>query len=221
MLATANYTRIEQLGAETAKLLTYLSFYRSYATTKHHWMSFEDICQLHRYDVLEAFQRLRSTLEPVMRNLRACLHQASAISIELKASDEDRLPTPTTLTFVATEDAKVLYEKGLHYGDSWKQRGGVGGFMMAARKWDRIQNIVEPRLSNEASFSDVLRENPGNVIDDVDDLRRYLLLIEDEALRLIEQEDASKPQPHGYVDQDSDGRVKLLGADDAEHGMKP
>ena len=41
---------------------------------------------------------------------------------------------------VANADVKTLEEKGRTYGDSWKRRGGVGAFMMLARKWDRIEN---------------------------------------------------------------------------------
>ena len=39
---------------------------------------------------------------------------------------------------LAQEDAFKLEEAEKSYGDSWKKRGGVGAFMMLARKWDRI-----------------------------------------------------------------------------------
>ena len=43
---------------------------------------------------------------------------------------------------LANEDIAVLKEKEKTYGESWKLRGGVGAFMMLARKWDRIENQV-------------------------------------------------------------------------------
>ena len=42
----------------------------------------------------------------------------------------------TTLDHVKLEEAEQSY------GDSWKQRGGVGAFMMLARKWDRLEKQV-------------------------------------------------------------------------------
>ena len=37
-------------------------------------------------------------------------------------------------------DVKALEVAEKSYGDSWKKRGGIGAFMMLARKWDRIEN---------------------------------------------------------------------------------
>ena len=68
------------------------------------------------------------------------------------------------------------------YRASWKRRGGVGAFMMLARKWDRL----EPRTMQQgwdifaAIHMDKRREG---AIDDVRDLRRYLTLVECEAIR--------------------------------------
>ena len=64
------------------------------------------------------------------------------------------------------------------YGDSWKRRGGVGAFMMLARKWDRLENKVEEFSWDvfEAIESDLRDEG---ILDDIRDLRRYLLLVED------------------------------------------
>ena len=64
------------------------------------------------------------------------------------------------------------------YGDSWKKRGGVGAFMMLARKWDRLENKVEEFSWDvfEAIECDLRDEG---ILDDIRDLRRYLLLVED------------------------------------------
>ena len=65
------------------------------------------------------------------------------------------------------------------YGDSWKKRGDIGAFMMLARKWDRIENQV-----NDYTYDIFLAldedKRPEGLIDDIRDLRRYLLLVEAE-----------------------------------------
>lgn len=73
------------------------------------------------------------------------------------------------------------------YGTSWKKRGGVGAFMMLARKWDRLENQVSHTGWDvfKACREDSREEG---VIDDIRDLRRYLLLVEAELLRLERNE---------------------------------
>ncbi|MBB76561.1 MAG: hypothetical protein CMJ75_18810 [Planctomycetaceae bacterium] len=90
---------------------------------------------------------------------------------------------------VADADAVALVEAEKQYGGSWKKRGGVGAFMMAARKWDRIENRVQMTIDRgmgmHASAWDIFEhidedDRPEGLIDDIRDLRRYLLLIESE-----------------------------------------
>ena len=78
---------------------------------------------------------------------------------------------------IANEDVNKLVKAQESYGDSWRSRGGVGAFMMLARKWDRIENQVSKdgydifkTINNDPSSSGKL--------DDIRDLRRYLLLVE-------------------------------------------
>lgn len=76
---------------------------------------------------------------------------------------------------IGQNDANVLEEKGRTYGDSWRKRGGAGAFMMLARKWDRIENIAQ------GAGYDIFKvgaDNTGDILDDIADLRRYLLLVE-------------------------------------------
>ena len=78
---------------------------------------------------------------------------------------------------LADRDVDKLKEAEKSYGDSWRSRGGVGAFMMLARKFDRIENQV----SKEGY--DIFRtiENDPTatgILDDIQDLRRYLLLVE-------------------------------------------
>ena len=120
----------------------------------------------------------------------------------------------------------VAAEKG--YGDSWKRRGGSGAFFVLARKWDRIENQV--KQCGWDIFESVARF-PGKegVLDDIRDLRRYLLLVEREFLPTgteqpsagycacfqmskqdqeccpvhgIKAETGTEPLGKGYVDQD-------------------
>ena len=93
---------------------------------------------------------------------------------------------------IATEDVLGLKKAEESYGDSWKKRGGVGAFMMLARKWDRLENQVTKHNYNvfNAIESDTRTEG---IIDDIQDLRRYLLLVESEMQsRQIEQESLTK-----------------------------
>ena len=80
---------------------------------------------------------------------------------------------------VAGEDVVNLDMAEQSYGDSWKQRGGVGAFMMLARKWDRIENQVKGfKWDVFEAVQDDAREE--GILDDIKDLRRYLFLVEAE-----------------------------------------
>lgn len=74
----------------------------------------------------------------------------------------------------------TLFDKEAAYQGSWQKRGGIGAFMMLARKWDRIEN-----MSREKGF-DVIRAimiNEGDLEDDVRDLVGYCLLVLAEGIR--------------------------------------
>lgn len=80
---------------------------------------------------------------------------------------------------IAQADAEGVRQAEVQYGGSWKKRGGVGAFMMLARKWDRLEKAVE------AKGWDIFQlladdDRPEGCIDDIRDLRRYLLLVEAE-----------------------------------------
>ena len=86
------------------------------------------------------------------------------------------------LAGVAESDVQALIQAEKSYGDSWKRRGGIGAFMMLARKWDRLEKQLE-RQTPGASVYDIFAhvendKRAEGVIDDIRDLRRYLLLVE-------------------------------------------
>jgi|TARA_R100000479_G_scaffold85731_1_gene41818 hypothetical protein len=78
---------------------------------------------------------------------------------------------------LADEDVNRLVKAQESYGDSWRSRGGVGAFMMLARKWDRIENQV---TKEGYDIFKTINNDPSStgILDDIRDLRRYLLLVE-------------------------------------------
>ena len=83
------------------------------------------------------------------------------------------------VSVVANEDVRRLEDAERSYGNSWKQRGGVGAFMMLARKWDRLEKQVSEKHFDVFAAAEDDQRVEG-VIDDIRDLRRYLLLVEAE-----------------------------------------
>lgn len=72
-------------------------------------------------------------------------------------------------------DVAHLRVKNEEYGGSWIKRGGPGAFFMLARKWDRISL----QLDRNGLRLGLVLESDGRVegvLDDIGDLRRYLLL---------------------------------------------
>jgi hypothetical protein len=114
------------------------------------------------------------------------------------------------LASIALNDAETLVIKGRSYGDSWKRRGGVGAFMMLARKWDRIENLVKTDGYDVFTTADA---NRGDILDDIRDLRRYLMLVEDHVLRDPWTEMAPAPLPENFETKDADELLQTM----AEH----
>ncbi len=89
----------------------------------------------------------------------------------------DAFPYHAHLMEIALNDVELLLDKDVQYKGSCFRRGGSGLFHMFARKWDRIEAMVEDCGYDifEAVENDTRMET---VLDDVADLRRYLLLAE-------------------------------------------
>ena len=87
---------------------------------------------------------------------------------------------------IAQNDVDKLETAEKSYGTSWRHRGGVGAFMMLARKWDRIENQVKKVAYDifEAYENDTRAEG---ILDDIQDLRRYLLLVEEHVTKRKEE----------------------------------
>lgn len=97
----------------------------------------------------------------------------------------------TTIQSIADADVKSLSDAQKRYGDAWCKRGGISVFTKLADKWDKIQDyLTKPPKSDEAFYNgpsfapyDVFgavyeTKAVNGVIDDIRDLRRYLMLIE-------------------------------------------
>tara|TARA_R110000765_G_scaffold80854_2_gene158418 strand:- start:463 stop:813 length:351 start_codon:yes stop_codon:yes gene_type:complete len=82
---------------------------------------------------------------------------------------------------VAQSDLEALKRAETSYGDSWKRRGGVGAFMMLARKFDRIEHQAQKHGWDIFEAGEVYVGEAG-LLDDIRDLRRYLLLTEEHIL---------------------------------------
>ncbi len=114
------------------------------------------------------------------------------------------------LARVAGEDVEELLKKNEEYGDSWKKRGGIGAFMMLARKWDRIENMTQAERYDV--FEAILKSDAvTGVVDDIGDLRRYLLLVETECrLRRYQQTGANNAPLAPGTPQPTSGPVALF-----------
>lgn len=112
------------------------------------------------------------------------------------------------LRMIASADVTILEDKGKSYGSSWRKRGGAGAFFMLSRKWDRIENQMEAAGYDifEPVRKELLAGAIDGLLDDIRDLRRYLLLVEGhvmDSLCEVKCADEGEPGP-GYVNQDPD-----------------
>ena len=102
------------------------------------------------------------------------------------------------LAQIAQGDVDQLEQKDREYGGSWLKRGGVGAFMMLARKWDRLEQAMTSEVvlrSRSVPGPDMIVDRydvltravadgrEEGILDDIGDLRRYLLLVEAEVRR--------------------------------------
>ena len=83
-----------------------------------------------------------------------------------------------TMLAIAQKDLDALKRAEESYGDSWRRRGGVGAFMMLARKFDRIEHQSEKHGWDIFEAGEAFKGEAG-LLDDIRDLRRYLLLTEE------------------------------------------
>ena len=103
------------------------------------------------------------------------------------------------LEWIANNDIDELKRKESTYKGSWKKRGGVGAFMMMARKWDRIEGMLEARHYDVFDLSFISTKGyDGTLVAELQDLRRYLLLIEAEIYAREEPNRPGTPDDGGH-----------------------
>jgi len=123
-------------------------------------------------------------------------------------TQEDKIILFEAIAGIIKEDSAGLKKAAVSYGDSWKSRGGAGAFMQFCRKFDRMEVALDPakwpsdyaacNAEQKAALAPMSRwagvtvpawdifaglaadQRPEGLLDDVRDLRRYLLLVEAE-----------------------------------------
>lgn len=99
------------------------------------------------------------------------------------------------LNTVTANDVTQIMSKEASYQGSWKRRGGIGAFMMLARKWDRIEPMVQDGFGYDLfeALNQPGAGMDGTVLAEIRDLRRYLTLVEAEHLSRTGQPNPVKP----------------------------
>lgn len=114
---------------------------------------------------------------------------------EMEYMDPQRLARfKDRLAAIVKQDLRTVIKKDSDYGGSWKKYGGVGAYFNVARKWDRIENMVNGLSDNVLEstnmpapqydlFGHIEADPSGDgLIESVRDLRGYLLLVEEELM---------------------------------------
>lgn len=94
------------------------------------------------------------------------------------------------LDALVVDDVRGLVKAESKYGQSWRKRGGCEAFFNLSRKMDRIE--VAAAKAGHDIFKAVHMNPAGDgtiggkdgLLDDIRDLRRYLLLVEDHVLNV-------------------------------------
>jgi len=104
---------------------------------------------------------------------------------------------------IAQKDLEALKRAEESYGSSWRRRGGVGAFMMLARKFDRIEHQSEKHGWDIFEAGEAFKGEAG-LLDDIRDLRRYLILVEDFVLQNDNKEEEEWDYSTGSEEKESD-----------------
>ena len=104
---------------------------------------------------------------------------------------------------IAQKDLDALKRAEESYGNSWRRRGGVGAFMMLARKFDRIEHQSEKHGWDIFEAGEAFKGEAG-LLDDIRDLRRYLILVEDFVLQNDNKEEEEWDYSTGSEEEESD-----------------
>jgi hypothetical protein len=139
-----------------------------------------------------AYGKLNDDAAEVMMRKVADENRKEADKMKPFETTEDKFSYHRWLEPIAQVDNIKVESKDVSYGASWKKRGGVGAFMMLARKWDRLEEILQRSYKYDI-FDGIQADTSGkdgSVLAEVRDLRRYLLLVEAE---MVERNPSLRP----------------------------
>ena len=94
---------------------------------------------------------------------------------------------------IAQRDVITLQRKDREYGGSWCKRGGIGAAMMLLRKVDRIETQIK-KYGWDIFAAAAADKRPEGIVDDLRDLRAYLLLVEAEVQCLAQAKSSPRKQ---------------------------
>jgi hypothetical protein len=141
------------------------------------WSNIESACRVHQYDIFHALMLGGERLLADIARLRHDLAKLEAADMYLHHSAANyqagRRRYAALIPKLMETDFEYIIAKDQEYGASWLKRGGVGAFMMLARKWDRFAPMVQKFNRDPIAMLHAKRDR----IDDVQDLRRYLALV--------------------------------------------
>lgn len=89
------------------------------------------------------------------------------------------------LSVLAKGDVTALIAAHQKYGDSWRRKGGAGAYFTISRKVDRYERACEAagydvfKAIRTTVAGDGTVDGKDGLLDDIRDLRRYLLLVEE------------------------------------------
>lgn len=141
------------------------------------WVEIESLAQRYQYDIFNALHTSYA-----LRDIRHFRQRLMRLEGRSRFIDIPNVHSSHLIEEIARayeQDYSYLIKRDQEYHASWLKRGGVGAFMTFCRKWDRFAPMV---CEYNRNALDMLAAHPDR-IDDVQDLRRYLLLVESEWMR--------------------------------------
>lgn len=108
--------------------------------------------------------------------------ERTTISFVRPVKAKERCPYTEHLPDIAERDICALDVGALTYGPSWLKRGGAGAFFVTFRKADRLEAFL-PQFAYDIFAAIAADKRPEGMIDDVRDLRRYLMAWEAEFMQ--------------------------------------
>jgi|SRR3972149_5871497 len=103
------------------------------------------------------------------------------------------------LRAVVEQDVETVRAKEAVYHGAWKRHGGAGVFYQGlVRKWDRIVAMLEQHHMDVFAACEADGAEEG-FLDQIDDLRCYLLLVKAEVMARRAQRDATEHEIMGVA----------------------